>query len=170
MTELKRLSLSGIPAALAKAERYRLLNEPEQAESICEDVLAVDPANAEATAMLILALTDQLGDGSPDRGQVLARAQALAASVASAYHRAYFRGLIAERRARALLARGGAGSRRAAAEWLREATERFAEAEPLRPSGDESAVLRWNACMRLVARYPELDAPVEERDEPLMSE
>jgi hypothetical protein len=90
--------------------------------------------------------------------------------VASEYHRAYFRGLIAERRARALIARGGAGSRAAAAEWLREATQRFAEAEPLRPSGDESAILRWNACVRLMTRHPELAATADERDEPLMSE
>src|SRR5688500_16981328 len=98
--ELKRLSPSAIPAALAKAERYRLLNESEQAESICEDVLAIDPGNDEARAMLILALTDQLADGSPDRGEVVTRAQAVAATVASEYYRAYFRGLIAERRAR----------------------------------------------------------------------
>ena len=168
--ELKQLSPSAIPSALAKAERYRLLNEPEQAESICEDVLAIEPGNHEAVAMLILALTDQLADGSPDRGEALSKAQALASTVASEYHRAYFRGLIAERRARALLARGGAGSRAAAAEWVREAMDRFAEAEPIRPQDDDSAILRWNACARLIARYPELGAVSEERAEPLMSE
>ena len=168
--ELKRLSPAAIPAALAKAERYRLLNEPEQAESICEDVLAIDAGNVEAMSMLILALTDQLADGSPDRGQALARAQELAATVASEYHRAYFRGLIAERRARALIARGGAGSRAAAGEWVREAMERFAEAEPMRPPDDDSAILRWNACARLLERHPELAPVPEERPEPLMSE
>lgn len=170
MTELKRLSAAAIPAALVKAERYRLLNEPEQAESICEDVLAIDPANVEATAMLILALTDQLAGGSPDRGHALARAQALAGTVASEYHRAYFRGLIAERRARALIARGGAGARAAAAEWLREAMQRFAEAEPLRPADDDAAILRWNACARLVARQPELGVAQDDPEEPVMSE
>lgn len=168
--ELKRLSPSAIAAALVKAERYRLLNEPEQAESICEDVLAIDPGNHEAIAMLILALTDQLADGSPDHGEALAKAQSLASTVASEYQRAYFRGLIAERRARALLARGGAGSRAAAAEWVREAMERFAEAEPIRPADDDSAILRWNACVRLMRRHPELGAVSEERAEPLMSE
>ena len=168
--ELKRLSPAAIPGALAKAERYRLLNEPEQAESICEDVLAVDPGNVEAKAMLILALTDQLADGSPDRGQAVTRAQALAASVASEYHRTYFRGLIAERRARALLARGGAGSRAAAGEGLREAMQRFAEAEPQRPQDDDSAILRWNACARLLQKHPELAAPADDPTEPLMSE
>jgi hypothetical protein len=170
MTELKKLSAAAIPAALVKAERYRLLNEPEQAESICEDVLAIEPGNAEATAMLILALTDQLAGGSPDRGHALARAQALAGTVASDYHRAYFRGLIAERRARALIARGGAGSRAAAGEWLRDAMQRFAEAEPLRPADDEAAILRWNACARLIARHPELAGVQDDREDPVMSE
>lgn len=170
MTELKKLSPSAIPAALQKAERYRLLNEPEQAESICEDVLAIEPANAEATAMLILALTDQLGTGSHDRAQALNRALALAGTVASEYHRAYFRGLIAERRARALIARGGAGSRAAAGEWVREAMARFAEAEPLRPGDDESAILRWNACARLIERHPELAEVSVDDTGPVMSE
>ena len=168
--QLKQLSAAAIPAALAKAERYRLLNEPEQAESICEDVLAVDPANDEAKAMLILSLTDQLADGSHDRGQALARAQALASTVGSEYHRAYFRGLIAERRARALLARGGAGARAQAGEWLREAMECFAEAEPMRPADDDAAILRWNACARLLQRHPDLTERAAEHSEPLMSE
>src|SRR5687768_13923724 len=170
MADLKKLSPSAIPAALAKAERYRLLNEPEQAESICEDVLAVDPANREAQVTLVLALSDQLADGSHDRGQVLSRAQALAGALSSPYERAYCLGLLAERRARAVLARGGAGSRSHAGEWLREAMRHFADAEPIRPSDDDSAILRWNACARLVDRHPELVAPAKERDEPLMSE
>jgi hypothetical protein len=33
--DLKPISIASIPRALEKAERYRLLNEPEQAESIC---------------------------------------------------------------------------------------------------------------------------------------
>ena len=120
--------------------------------------------------MLILALTDQLGTGSHDRAQALSRALALAGTVASEYHRAYFRGLIAERRARALLSRGGAGSRAAAGEWLREAMVRFADAEPLRPADDDAAILRWNACARLLERHPELGVVPDEGAEPVMSE
>ena len=59
--ELKSLSPDAIPAALEKAHRYRLLNEPEQAESICEDVLRLDPENQDAITSLILALTDRFG-------------------------------------------------------------------------------------------------------------
>ena len=57
--ELKKLSKAAIPAALERAERYRLLNEPALAESICQDVLAIDPDNREAIVLLILALSDQ---------------------------------------------------------------------------------------------------------------
>src|SRR6267154_1413558 len=60
MFELKPISAGSVAGALAKAERYRLLNEPSQAESICRDILAVEPENHEALASLILALTDQI--------------------------------------------------------------------------------------------------------------
>jgi len=170
MSELKTLSAAAIPAALAKAERYRLLNEPEQAESICEDVLAIQPEHEEAKAMLILALTDQLAGGAHDRAGVVARAQALAATVASEYHRNYYSGLIAERRGRAVLGRGGAGARAAAGEWIREAMQRFADAERMRPADDDAAILRWNACVRLLEKHPQLSEAAEDRTEPLMSE
>ena len=59
MFELKPLSKDAIAGALAKAERYRLLNEASEAESICLDVLNIDPANQDALVTLLLALTDQ---------------------------------------------------------------------------------------------------------------
>jgi hypothetical protein len=170
MTELKKLSPAAIPAALAKAERYRLLGEAEQAESICEDVLAVDPRNEQAKVMLLLALSDELADVSHDQGHALTRAQALASELPSAYDRAYYLGLIAERRARAVLARGGAGARQHAGEWLREAMAHFAEAETARPAGDDSAILRWNACARLLAKHPELADAGHDAADPVMSE
>src|SRR5438132_989593 len=63
MTEsfaLKPISKPGIPRALEKAERYRLLNDPEGAESICLDILALEPDHQQALVVLILALTDQV--------------------------------------------------------------------------------------------------------------
>ena len=170
MAELKKLSPAAIPAALAKAERYRLLNEPEQAESICEDVLAIDPSNGEAQVSLVLALSDQLA-AAHDTGPVLARAQELARALESSYQRAYCLGLLAERRARAMLARGGAGAHGHAGQWLREAMQHFSEAEQVRPADDDAAILRWNACARLLARYPALfDSGPTERIEPVTSE
>jgi len=65
MFDLKFLNPEAIPAALEKAERYRLLSEPEQAESICEDVLRIDSGNPQAVTTLMLALTDRLADSRP---------------------------------------------------------------------------------------------------------
>jgi hypothetical protein len=42
---LKPISKDGIPEAISKAELYRNLNEPGEAESICRDILAADPEN-----------------------------------------------------------------------------------------------------------------------------
>ena len=56
---LKPITPEGIPAALEKAERYRLLNDSSAAESICLDVLEIDPSNQKALVSLLLAITDQ---------------------------------------------------------------------------------------------------------------
>jgi hypothetical protein len=62
MRELKSISPSAVGAALEKALRYRLLNEPLEAESICQDILRVDPDNQEALVTLILARSDLFDD------------------------------------------------------------------------------------------------------------
>lgn len=167
MFELKRLSTAAIPAALAKAERYRLLNEPEEAQSICEDVLTTDPANFEAVRMLILALTDSFPNHDPCN---VSRAQELVARLPSEYERAYFGGLVSERRARALLKRGGPGRALPAGDLLREAMQAFARAEAVKPADNDDALLRWNACARLFERHPELAEIDEQRTAPVMLE
>jgi len=167
MFELKRLSTSAIPAALAKAERYRLLNEPEEAQSICEDVLSADPANFDAVRTLILALTDTFPNH--ELGNI-GRAQELVATLPSEYERAYFAGLVAERRARALLVRTGPGRALPAGDLLREAMRAFERAEAVKPVDNDDALLRWNACARLFQRYPELAVLDEERTIPVMLE
>jgi len=151
MFELKPLSPAAVPAALAKAERYRLLNEPEQSQSICEDVLGVDPTNHQAIVTLILALSDDF----PRLPRSAARALELVARLPSDYERHYFSGLVAERRARALLEQAGPGAR-AAAEWLHEAMEHYERAEAQRPPDNDEARLRWNACARVFNARPEL--------------
>jgi len=168
MYALKPLSPAAIPAALAKAERYRLLNEPAQAESICEDVLAADAGNEEATRVLLLALTDQFPQQDTS---VIGRAQALVAGLASDYDRAYYSGLIAERRTRALLDRSGPGSTLPAGAWLRDAMRWFERADEIRPAGNDDARLRWNACVRLAARHPQLLSTADDDvSQPLMLE
>ena len=167
MFELKRLSMSAIPAALARAERYRLLNEPEEAQSICEDILHVDPSNRDAIVTLILALTDAFPRGA---GNAVSRAQEHVAKLGSEYERSYYAGIVAERRARALLDRGGPGRALPAGDWLREAMRAFERAEAVKPVDNDDALLRWNACVRLFQHHPELMVTDEERTAPLMLE
>ena len=159
MRELKSLSPDAVEAALAKAERYRLLNEPEEAVSICLDVLAVDPDNQSAHIMLLLAQTDQFGNAAGAH----AGARAALASLHSEYDRAYYAGIIAERLAKAQVARGGASL--GAYEWLVEAMNHFERADDLRPAGNDDARLRWNACARFLDSHPHLRPSVQERSE-----
>ena len=130
MFELKPLSPAAIPAALAKAERYRLLNEPAQSQSICEDVLRADPGNHQAMVTLILALSDEFPHHH--QAHTAPRAVELASQLPTEYERWYYGGLIAERRGRALLEQPGPGAR-AAGEWLQEAMHAYERAESLRP-------------------------------------
>jgi hypothetical protein len=158
--DLKPLSTDAIESALAKAERYRLLNEPGEAESICLDVLAIAPDHQPAQIALLLALSDQFDDASGAAG----RAQQLAAGLAGEYERFYYRGLIAERRAKAHIQRGAAAT--GAYEWLIDALDCFEQAERVRPTGNDDAILRWNACVRLLQRHPHLRPAAESREEP----
>jgi hypothetical protein len=159
MRELKALSLDAVEAALAKAERYRLLNEPEEAESICLDVIAVDPDNQAAHIVLLLARTDQFGNSPGAHG----RAREVLSSLQSEYDRAYYGGIIAERLAKAQVARGGASL--GAYEWLVEAMNFFERADDLRPTGNDDARLRWNACARFLERHPHLRPSIDDRTE-----
>ena len=160
MFDLKPLSKDAVESALAKAERYRLLNEPFEAESICLDVLDVDPGNQQAQIVLLLALSDQFADGAG----AATRAQQIAQELTSDYDRAYYSGLVAERRAKAHLHRGGIAAR-AAYEWLLDALDSFERAEQIRPPGNDDAILRWNACVRVLRQNPHLAVQNTEREE-----
>ena len=162
--DLKRLSKDAVPGALAKAERYRLLNEPVMAESICLDILAVEPDDQEALVTTILAITDQFGT---DAGQHMARAQELIPRLTDEYARAYYGAIITERRARARIS---AGSPSLARDWLLEALRGFDRALALRPPGNDDAILRWNACVRTLERLPAAAQPLDAGDAVIMSE
>lgn len=161
MFELKTLSQEAIPAALEKAERYRLLNEPAEAESICLDVLKIAPDNQEALIMLLLAVTDRVAKGY---GVSDTQAKHVLARITGEYDRAYYSGILAERRAKMKLAQGVHG-----ATWayglFREAMECYAKAEAIRPPGNDDALLRWNTCARIIAKN-KLVPRVEEKAEP----
>ena len=151
MTELqlKRISPDGIPHALEKAERYRLLNDPAQAESICRDVLAVDADNQTALRALILALTDQFG--AHGAGTAANDARAMIGKLDDEYDRAYYNGIVHERETRAYLECKNV-VRSAAYDGFRTAMEWYERAEALRPPGNEDALLRYNSCLRAIER------------------
>jgi hypothetical protein len=164
--ELKTLSADALPRALEKAERYRLLNEPGEAESICRDVLDVEPDNQEALVMLLLALTEQFDIESAfvgDAHQAIERMR-------DEYAREYYTGIVYERRAKAQLHHATPGFGPRVYEWLREAMRCYEKAEAIRPIGNDDAVLRWNACARLLMRDRHLVPAIEERGEPLLLE
>ena len=153
MFELKKLSPEGIERALEKVERYRLLNEPWEAESICRDVLATDPDNEEALISLLLAQTDQFDhEGSPSADDV----RALLPELESEYQRAYYEGIICERKGTSLLKRASHGSGPLVYDWLRKAMAHYAKAADLRPPGNDDALVRWNTCARLIMRHDHL--------------
>jgi hypothetical protein len=156
--ELKPLSKQAIPAAIEKAMRYRLLNEPGEAESICLDVLRADPQNQEALVILLLALTDRFGKGYAISDT---QVQEVLSRLHNDYERAYYAGIICERKAKARLDHGGPGSGFMAYDCLREAMSSYEKAEAIRPAGNDDALLRWNACARIIARNKLMPRPKE---------
>jgi hypothetical protein len=155
--ELKPMRKEAIPKALEKAEKYRLLNEPAQAESICHDILAVDPGQQQSLITLLLALTDQFDQGVP-----VNRPWELLPRLDGEYERAYYAGIICERKARERLNKGGPGGGFVAYELLCDALRWYEQAEALRPSDNDDAALRWNACVRTI-RDQHLKPRQEER-------
>lgn len=145
MFELKPLSHEAVPAALEKANRYRLLNEPGAAESIYLDILAVEPDNQEALRNIVLAMSDRFGK---DYAVGDARVTEYLTRITGDYDRAYYAGIMYERRAKATLDKGGVG----AYELFRQALDHFEKAEAIRPAGNDDAILRWNGCARVINR------------------
>ncbi len=145
MFELKPLSPEAVPAALEKANRYRLLNEPGAAESIYLDILAIEPDNQEALINIVLAMSDRFGK---DYAIGDARITEYLTRISGDYERTYYSGIMYERRGKATLAKGGVG----AYELFRQAMDCFETAESMRPSGNDDAILRWNGCARVITR------------------
>lgn len=146
--ELKRLTRDGVPGAIKRAEHYRLLNQPEQAESICLDVLEVDPNHQQALVVSILAIADQFEGGATPG---LAQARQHLERLTDDYARSYYTGILAERSARASLKWGP--TRQFAYDDLRSAMEWFEKAAAIRPAGNDDAILRWNACVRTIRKH-----------------
>ncbi|MEJ2655975.1 MAG: hypothetical protein P8012_02115 [Desulfobacterales bacterium] len=151
--KLKSLSKKAIPAALDKARQYRLLGEPAEAESICLDILEVEPDNQQALIIMLLSLTDQF---KSELNPAFVNARKLLDRFCDGYCKSYFAGIIFERRAKAHLSRGGPGSDALAYNWFRQAMEAYEKALESRLAGNDEAILRWNACVRMLMSHPEL--------------
>ena len=147
---LKTISKSGIPEAIAKAELYRYLNEPEEAESICRDVVAAEPKHMLGLRTLGLAITDQFTGETSDR---YSEVEAIFQRLAEPYERVYYLGLLCERRVKAQLRAGRAPH--TLLPLLEKALQYFVEAEKFHPPGNDDAILRWNRCVRLLQSQPD---------------
>ena len=149
--QLKSISKAGIPEAIAKVELYRYLNEPEEAESICRDILSIDPQHQLARRFLGLAITDQFTGASSDRFK---EAEEIFQKLAERYEQFYYTGLLCERRAKAQLRAGHPPH--TLVPLFDRALRCFADAEKIRPAGNDDSILRWNRCVRLL-RSPGYD-------------
>ena len=166
MFTLKPISGEAIPAALEKATCYRYLNEPVEAESICLDILEIEPENQQALMTLILALTDQFANAL---SQMFVKAREAVQQLTDNYCRNYYRGIICERRAKVHFGRGNPGSGPLAYDWFRQAMSAYEKALDQRLAGNDDAVLRWNACARIIMNNPDL-APAGEETREVMLE
>ena len=142
---LKPISKDGIPEAISKAELYRYLNEPGEAESICRDILAAEAENQTALRLLGLSITDQFTGNASDR---YSEAESTFQSLTDEYGRFYYAGILHERQAKAQLAAGR--SPYMVTPLFEKALDSFERAEAIRPPGNDDAILRWNRCVRIL--------------------
>ncbi|HZV69414.1 MAG TPA: hypothetical protein VFG10_07720 [Saprospiraceae bacterium] len=162
MFQLKPISTGAVNEALQKAERYRLLNEPQLAESICQDILDVDPENQQAIVTKLLSITDQFGKYSSANAHA---ARHLVHEMKNEYDRHYYSGIICERQGNACINRGKPGDHHTAFDYLSDAMEHFERAENVRPQGNDDSILRWNTCARQIMSH-HLKPRVEQYVEP----
>lgn len=165
MKRLKKISKAAVPSGLEMAHRYRMLNEPSEAESICRDVLEIDPNNYDAQVTLLLSLSDQFSQ----RMSVFEEAQSLVDALKKPYDRNYYSGVLCERRARAHTQQVSMGSGYVAYDWYQQALQYFDKAAKGRPKGNDKAYFRWNAVIRALKRNHALK-PYPQNLEPQMLE
>jgi tetratricopeptide (TPR) repeat protein len=149
--QFKTISRNAVEEALSKVQHYRYLNQAEEAESICRDILAVDPENQMAWRQLGLAITDQFTGAASDRHR---EAEECFEKLTSEYERWYYLGILYERRAKAQIRAGQLAHSLITS--FQNALHCFEEAEKVRPQGNDDALLRWNRCLRLMKGLPEL--------------
>jgi len=165
MFELKTLSREAIPAALEKADRYRLLNDPLEAQSICRDILEIDPRNQQALVTLLLALTDSF---KQHLNPAFQQAEEVLRQLGDQFCKAYYGGIICERRAKVHFERREPGSGQLAFEWFRKAMALYDQALQSCSPGSQDALLRWNTCARILMQNPQLSPTTESAGEQML--
>ncbi|MEJ2056318.1 MAG: hypothetical protein P8X39_00595 [Desulfofustis sp.] len=166
MVEIKLLSKEGIPRALVMAKQYRLLNEPDEAESICLDILAADPDHLEALVTLLLALTDKFSESGLN--PAFSQAKEIVDKLGDSFCKSYYLGIIFERLGKYHLKQGGPGAGTVCHDWLAKALECFEEAMTSCDPDNQDTVLRWNSCARLINNNAEIKAGGPDQAEPLL--
>jgi hypothetical protein len=166
MIQMKSLKAEAIPAALELARRYRLLNEPDETESICRDILAVAPDHQDALITLLLALTDKFGDHSLQPS--FEQAREIVARLDSSYCKAYYSGIIFERRAKYHLKQETPMAGVLAHSWFVKAMRAYGEALAGCDPDNQDAVLRWNSCARFINNHPDVKPDDSDRSEMLL--
>lgn len=159
MRELKNINKEAIPRAIEKIDRYRLLNDPIEAESICRDILIIEPDNQEALVRLLLSLTDQFNEGVSSKEPL-----SILPKLKDEYQQEYYRGIIFEREAKATLVKRLTDFKYDAYEWLEDAMECFEKADKLSSSENKDAILRYNACLRTIEKYHLVKRPPDAKD------
>ena len=165
MNKLKSISKEAIPRALERAERYRLMKEPSVSESICLDILVVEPENQEALITLLLSLSEQF---KVQLMPVYKKSLEILDKIRDAYKKVFYEGIIYERRALSHFHKGAYGSGRQAFIWFQKAMNAYEAAMKLRPPGNDDAILRWNNCVRTIERHHEICAPSAEPCEQML--
>lgn len=165
MFKFKSISRDTIPAAFERAERYRLMNEPMDAESICHDILNVDPVNQQALKTLLLALSEQFGHSLYPSYE---KALEILSRLIDDYTKTFYEGIIYERRAKAHMKQHGLGTGRMAYGWFRKAMHSYENAIELSPSRNDDAALRWNTCARIIMQNSEVEPEPQEFDEHML--
>jgi tetratricopeptide (TPR) repeat protein len=146
--KLHDIRISAVEKALEKAKQYRSLLEPEIAESICLDVLNIDPENQGVLIVYILALLDQVARAE-NQTQIKTIERTIE-MLTSQYQRYYYTGLLSERRARHLLTQ--AMSHSFAYDYFIEALAFYQQAIDRCPEKNDEAILRWNSCIRTIEK------------------
>ena len=157
--ELKRLAKESIEPALEKAEHYRLLNQPRLAESICLDILEIEPSNQKAAVILLLALTDQFKQSSTRAAK---QAIDLANSLKDEYSKVYYTGIVHERQGAVVLGSNSPGADFDAYEWYREAMDFYEQANEINHGENDDPILRWNTCARIIMDHHLRERPEDE--------